>query len=109
MGRSARSNSNIKIRQPLSKVFYALEDDKVAVFFQENEEIILDELNVKTMERITESDKLISYNIKPNLRTLGQKYGKGLAEIKELLAKGDMNQMVNKLQQEDQITLENNK
>ena len=109
LGRSARSHSNIKIRQPLSKVFYALEDDKVAAFFQENEEIILDELNVKTMERITESDKLISYNIKPNLRTLGQKYGKGLAEIKELLAKADMNQMVNTLQQEDHITLENNK
>ena len=109
LGRSARSHSNIKIRQPLSKVFYALEDDKVAKFFQENEEIILDELNVKTMERITESDKLISYNIKPNLRTLGQKYGKGLAEIKELLAKADMNQMVNTLQQEDHIALENNK
>ena len=34
LGRSARSHSNIKIRQPLSKVFYALEDDKVASFFR---------------------------------------------------------------------------
>ena len=48
----------------------------------ENKEIILDELNVKEVERLTDSDQLIAYKIKPNLRTLGQKYGKGLSEIR---------------------------
>ena len=71
LGRSARSQSNIKIRQPLSKVSYAIEDNRIAAFFEENQAVVLDELNVKSMERITETDRLISYRIKPNLRTLG--------------------------------------
>ena len=109
LGRSARSKCKIKIRQPLSKVSFAIEDDGVAEFYAENKEIILDELNVKSVERITDSDQLISYKIKPNLRTLGQKYGKGLSEIRHLLEEGDPGQMVLRLQSDNELTLANNK
>ena len=109
LGRSARSQSNVKIRQPLSKVSYALEDNRIAEFFKDNQEIILEELNVKTMERITEADQLISYNIKPNLRTLGQRYGKGLTEIRVLLDSRNAGQMVDELQEEGHFQLENGK
>jgi isoleucyl-tRNA synthetase len=109
LGRSARSKCKIKIRQPLSKVSFAIEDDGVAEFYAENKEIILDELNVKSVERITDSDQLISYKIKPNLRTLGQKYGKGLSEIRHLLEEGDPGQMVSRLQSDNELTLANNK
>ena len=40
----------------------------------ENKDIVLDELNVKSIVRISEASKLIKYKIKPNLRTLGQKW-----------------------------------
>ena len=105
LGRSARSQSNVKVRQPLSKVSYALEDDRIAEFLKDNQEIILDELNVKMMERITEADKLISYNIKPNLRTLGQRYGKGLKEIKMLLNSKNAGDMIIDLKKEGHIQL----
>ena len=105
LGRSARSKSKIKIRQPLEKVSYAIEDNGVAEFFMENKEIILDELNVKTVERITDSDQLIAYKIKPNLRTLGQKYGKGLSEIRDLLDEGDPSKMVSELQSANELKL----
>jgi isoleucyl-tRNA synthetase len=105
LGRSARSQSNIKIRQPLEKVFYALENNTVAEFFEKNKNIIIDELNVKSIERITEKDDLIKYAIKPNLRTLGKKYGKGLTEIKELLNKNNPSKLVLLLQSDGEIIL----
>ena len=105
LGRSARSQSNIKIRQPLEKVFYAIEDNTVAGFFEKNKNIIIDELNVKSIERITEKDDLIKYVIKPNLRTLGKKYGKGLSEIKELLNQNNPSEIVLSLQSDGEIIL----
>ena len=107
LGRSARSQYNQKVRQPLSKVSFAVEDNSLASFFDENQSIILDELNVKSIERITEADKLIVYKIKPNLRTLGKKYGKGLAEIRTLLGKSDSNQLVSDIQETGIINLKN--
>ena len=98
LGRSARSKSKVKIRQPLGKVSFAIEDNKVADFFIQNSDIILEELNVKSVERLTDTDQLITYKIKPNLRTLGQKYGKGLAEIRNLLEKEDSSMLVSQLQ-----------
>ena len=105
LGRSARSQSNIKIRQPLSKVSYAIEDNKIAAFFEENQAVVLDELNVKSMERITEADRLISYRIKPNLRSLGKKYGQGLAEIRTFLDSENVTQIVGELQDTGEIKL----
>ena len=58
----------------------------------------MEELNVKSVERLTDTDQLITYKIKPNLRTLGQKYGKGLAEIRNLLEKEDSSMLVSQLQ-----------
>ena len=105
LGRSARSQNSIKIRQPLEKVLFAIEDNDIAKFFIKNKDIILDELNVKSIDRITEKDDLIKYKIKPNLRTLGQKYGKGLSEIKTILNKTDPNILVSTLQSNDKIEL----
>ena len=84
---------------------YAIEDNRIATFFEENQAVIIDELNVKSMERITEADRLISYKIKPNLRSLGQKYGRGLAEIRTLLDSGNVTQIVVELQDTGEIKL----
>jgi isoleucyl-tRNA synthetase len=107
LGRSARNQSNQKIRQPLSKVSFAVENDQIALFIMNNQDVVLDELNVKSIERITEADQLISYRIKPNLRTLGQKYGKGLAEIKILLEQSNPIDLVENIQSTGEINLKN--
>jgi len=109
LGRSARSQNNIKIRQPLGKVLFAIEDNEIADFFSQNKDIILDELNVKSMDRITEKDDLIKYKIKPNLRTLGQRYGKGLSEIKIILNDTDPNMLVSSLHDNNEIKFEEGK
>ena len=109
LGRSGRNESGIKVRQPLSTLYYALENDKIASFIERHDKIIKDELNVKTVIRINEDDDLISYKIKPNLKTLGPKYGKGLAEIRNLLDSNSANDLVKEMQSEEMINLRNGK
>ena len=83
-GRSARNSSGIKNRQPLSRLLLAGE-----VAYQLDEEmlgIIADELNVKSVEFVDGAADYITYEVKPQLRTLGPKYGKLIGKIREHLA-----------------------
>ncbi len=105
LGRSVRNLSNQKIRQPLAKVMFAIEDDYLAEFIVNNKDIVLDELNVKKIERISEADNLISYKIKPNLRSLGKKFGKGLAEIQDIIKTESPLKMVNELRKKHILIL----
>ena len=82
LGRAARNLSNIKNRQPLAKMFVqapeALED-----YFTK---IIADELNIKEVEFTADAGKFVSYTFKPQLRTVGPKYGKLLGKIRQALS-----------------------
>ena len=82
LGRSARNASNRKNRQPLSTM-YVKADTKLDVFYTD---IIRDELNVKEVVFTDDMAGFASYNFKPQLKTLGPKYGKNLGEIKNALA-----------------------
>ena len=82
LGRSARNASNRKNRQPLSTM-YVKADTQLDVFFTD---IIRDELNVKNVVFTDDMAGFASYNFKPQLKTLGPKYGKNLGEIKNALA-----------------------
>jgi len=93
----------------LSKVLFAIESDTIAQFIEDNEDVVLDELNVKALERITKSDQLIKYRIKPNLRTLGQKYGKGITEIRSFLESADALLLVDEIQSTGEINLSEGK
>lgn len=81
LGRAARNGSNLKNRQPLSKLFYngryELSNDL--------KELVEDELNVKSVEHSQDSNVFVSYDLKPQLRTLGPKYGAMLGKIRQLL------------------------
>lgn len=83
VGRVARNKSNIKNRQPLQKIYISTDR-------QVNDEEILtlvkDELNIKEIEIIREAGEFISYEIKPQLKTLGPKYGKMLGAIRSYLS-----------------------
>ena len=85
LGRTARNGANIKNRQPLGAM-YVNADIKLDGYFAD---IIRDELNVKTVNFVDAADDLMSYNFKPQLKTLGPKYGKQLGEIRNLLANLD--------------------
>ena len=81
LGRAARNNASCKIRQPLSEMFVqgdALKEEETA--------IIREELNLKQVSFVQDASGFISYRTKPQLRTLGPRYGKLLGKISAYLA-----------------------
>ncbi len=82
LGRSARNAANVKNRQPLS-VLYVASSTK---FDSEMAEIVKNELNVKDVKQVESADSFADYEIKPQLKTVGPKYGKVLGKIREHLA-----------------------
>ena len=81
LGRATRNISNIKNRQPLSKIYVCAENKSVLSDSLLN--IAKDELNVKTIEYLKDSGRFVSYKLKPQLKTLGPKYGAKLAKIRK--------------------------
>ena len=92
-GRAARNTANIKSRQPIANMYIkaakALDDYFV--------DILRDELNVKNVEFKEDLSAFTAYSFKPQLRTVGPKYGKHLNAIKEYLANVDGNKAMSEL------------
>ncbi len=92
LGRAARNTGNVKNRQPLSEMYVvtaradALDDGL--------KEIALDELNIKAYRSAEDANEFISYKLKPQLKTLGPKYGKKLGLISKFLATCDAKAVV---------------
>ncbi|MBE6879182.1 MAG: isoleucine--tRNA ligase [Ruminococcaceae bacterium] len=101
LARSARNVSGIKNRQPLSKM-YVKADRELNDYYKA---ILADELNVKEVEEISDASGYISYNFKPQLKTLGPKYGKRLGEIRTMLAELDGGKAKAELDANGQIVL----
>ena len=85
MGRAARNTANIKNRQPIGTM-YVKAPHTLSDYFKD---IIEDELNVKKVEFKDDVSDLTSYSFKPQLRTVGPKYGKQLGGIKKYLEEVD--------------------
>ena len=85
LGRAARNSANIKNRQPIGNM-YVKAETVLDTFYVE---IIEDELNVKAVEFKDDVEEFVSYSFKPQLKTVGPKYGKLLGKIKEALASLD--------------------
>lgn len=93
LGRAARNSANLKIRQPLATMYikseHTLQGDMSA--------LIEDELNVKTLKFVQDAREFTTYQIKPQMRTLGPRYGKMLGKIGQYLAGVDGNKVVDML------------
>ncbi|OOB77000.1 MAG: isoleucine--tRNA ligase [Epulopiscium sp. Nuni2H_MBin003] len=85
LGRACRNSVDIKTRQPIGKMYVG----STSIVPQEFIEIISSELNVKEVEFTTDASDFISYTFKPQLRTLGPKYGKLLSNIRTELTNID--------------------
>lgn len=95
MGRAARNTANIKNRQPIAEMFVKAPQMLPDFYI----EIIEDELNVKHVEFTDDVRAFTSYTFKPQLKTVGPKYGKQLGNIKKALAELDGNQAMDTLNQ----------
>ena len=83
LGRAARNKANIKNRQPLESLYILTEktvNDKGII------SLVADEINVRNCEIVKDKSKFITYELKPQLKTLGPKYGKHLGAIRQYLS-----------------------
>ncbi len=85
LGRVARKNANLRVRQPLSRMLVATGNPAEQAALQRFAAELLDELNVKRLELLDSSTALVQYRLKPNLRLLGPKLGKALPEVRAAL------------------------
>ena len=101
IGRACRNSTNIKNRQPISKMFIKA-DWKLDEFYTA---IIADELNVKEVEYTDDVRAFTSYSFKPQMKTLGPKYGKLLNAIRTALTEVDGNATMDKLNESGSFEL----
>ncbi|MEA2585214.1 MAG: isoleucyl-tRNA synthetase, partial [Thermomicrobiales bacterium] len=86
LGRAARSEAGVKVRQPLPGILVHAREKSVLDAVTRLKDQVLDELNVKDVAPLVELGDVVAYDIRPKLAALGPKYGKRLGEIRQLLA-----------------------
>lgn len=101
LGRAARNLSGIKNRQPIGQM-YVKADFKLDEFYTD---IIADELNVKKVDFTDDVRDFSSYSFKPQLKTVGPKYGKQLGEIREALNSIDGNDAMDEVNATEQLKI----
>jgi isoleucyl-tRNA synthetase len=89
LGRAARNQTKLRVRQPLARILVRVPDEQAAAAVLGHEDQILEELNVKSLALVARDAELVSYRIKPNLPRVGKRYGKLIPVIREALAKVD--------------------
>ena len=104
LGRAARNTAIIKNRQPIGTM-YIKADKEMGQFYTD---IIADELNVKEVKFANDVESFISYSFKPQLRTVGPKYGKLLNGIRTALAEINGTEAMNELRSTGLLTLDIN-
>ena len=104
LGRACRNTANIKNRQPIGTM-YVKAEKKMSEFYTD---IIADELNVKEVKFADDVESFISYSFKPQLRTVGPKYGKLLNGIRTALAEINGTEAMNELRSTGLLTLDIN-
>jgi isoleucyl-tRNA synthetase len=105
--RAMRMKSNIKVRQPLQRIILPIAHERDRASVQQMEDVILDEINVKSIEYVTDEAGIVRKKAKPNFKSIGPKFGKsvqhiaqrikefGPAEIRELEATGVVSIVIN--------------
>ncbi len=101
MGRACRNNANVKNRQPLANM-YIKAPWKMESFYTD---IVADELNVKSVEMKDDVRDFSSYSFKPQLKTVGPKFGKQVGEIRNALAALDGNKAMDEINETGSLKL----
>jgi len=102
LGRVARNAANIKNRQPVAKMYVKAENTLDKFYVQ----IVEEELNVKSVEFTDEVESFVTYIFKPQLKTVGPRYGKLLGDIKQVLAELDSHKALKELEADGVLKLD---
>ena len=102
LGRACRNEANIKNRQPVGKMYIKVDKEPLAQIYTE---IIADELNVKEVLFAEDVRAFTTYSFKPQLRTLGKRFGSRIHALKEVLVGLDGNAAMDELNEKGEITV----
>ena len=102
IGRACRNTANIKNRQPIGKM-YIKAGKELSDFYVD---IIRDELNVKEAELTDDVSKLTTYSFKPQLKTLGRRFGKKINDVRQILAELDGQAAMAELNEKGTLTIQ---
>ncbi len=105
LGRAARMDAKIKVRQPLASVEVVLVEATHQGWLEEHDEILREELNVKTIGYSCGASPYIEYQVQPNFRMLGPKLGPLLPKVKQALAGANGAQLLAELNENASIRL----
>ncbi len=101
LGRACRNLANLKVRQPLRAMYL-----KGASFGEEYAALAEDELNVKKVEFVRDASALTDYKLKPQMKTLGPKFGKLLGKIREALLHQNGSEVVAAFERGEKLALD---
>jgi len=105
LGRAARTEAKLKVRQPLAKVEIILARADEQDWLESQSDLIADELNVKAVEFTTHAEHYIDYTVLPDLKKLGPKLGKQLPAVRKALTSADPAKLMDEKQRTGQVTL----
>jgi isoleucyl-tRNA synthetase len=105
LGHAARNLSKIKVRQPLRGVTLVTNDSALPGVIEPYCEIIMDELNIKSVDWAEEAKDYVNYQIKPDFARLGPRLGRQIREVQQLLAAGPAAELVTQLAEKGKIVL----
>jgi isoleucyl-tRNA synthetase len=106
LGRSARMEAKLKVRQPLARVEVSLTSSEHIAWLADHDGIVRDELNVKEIAYNAGNSPMIEYQVLPNFKRLGPRVGKLLPQVKQTLAAANGAQLLAQMQATGQIQLD---
>jgi len=105
LGRSARMDSKLKVRQPLQRVEVSLADDSQIQWLRKHDDIVREELNVDEIHYASGASPFVEYQVQPNFRRLGPKVGPLLPKLKQELGSVSGATLLEELTAKGKITL----
>lgn len=105
LGRSARMEAKLKVRQPLSGVTVILNETTHQGWLETHDKILRDELNVKQVTYTCDADEFVSYQVQPNFKRLGPRVGKLIPLVKKTLGEADGSKLLAELGETGKVTL----
>jgi isoleucyl-tRNA synthetase len=105
LGRSARMDNKLKVRQPLARVHVILSDATHQAWLSQHEDLLKDELNVKEIDYIRDAEKYITYLVQPNFKRLGPRVGKLLPAVKTALGSANGADLLKEMSSTGKVTL----
>ncbi|MEW6198177.1 MAG: class I tRNA ligase family protein [Planctomycetota bacterium] len=106
LGRAARTAAKLKVRQPLALAEIILARPEHAEWLTTHSDLIADELNIKRVELSTEAEQYVTYQVKPDFKVIGPKFGKLAPRVAAALAKADAAEVRRAMTTTGRFTLE---